>query len=498
EYPINTPTVRNWWLRPEAFEVIGDDDRRANLKKNFPDGCYAVFINENFAEACNANLDDCWTLTYNPLSEYIHFDPLGLMLTSVQEITSDLIALTLQTVEHGIPQTFANPKVLNFEQYRKTEVIPGGIFPAKPPAGGGIGDGFYEVKTATLSAEIMPFAAKIQELGQFLSGAMPSLYGGDQSNSSRTASQYAMSRSQSLQRLQTPWKMITYWWKDIFGKVIPQYIKTMLDDEKLVKRQGENWINIVIKKAEMDGKIGEVELEAADDLPISTAQIKDIIMQLFQMNNPEILSALSIPDNLPLIAKAIGLNDFHIPGEDDREKQLEEIQILIQAQPMPLPPSPQNPQGGEQSSIMPELFVDDHLIEGAVCKGWLVSEAGRQCKVNNESGYRNVLLHLQAHFQSAQQLQQILNPPPPPAPVVPKVNYSFKGQDLIDSEVRKVFENAEQIDPNGQMPPITADQANPKLGNGNGNGAANPIKPKKSNMMGSMSGSENPSGNRIQ
>ena len=43
-----------------------------------------------------------------------------------------LISLVLQTIEHGIPQTFADPKVLNFNAYRNSEVIPGGIYPATP------------------------------------------------------------------------------------------------------------------------------------------------------------------------------------------------------------------------------------------------------------------------------------------------------------------------------------------------------------------------------
>lgn len=410
EYPADTPTVREWWLRPSAFEVINDDDVRKQLLKEFPNGAHCTFINDNYACAEDQSLDDCWTLTYNPLSEYIHFDPLGLMITSIQEITSDLVSLTLQTIEHGIPQTFADPSVLNFEAYRKMEVMPGAIFPAKPKSGKSISDGFYEVKTATLSGEIMPFAEKVQEMGQFLSGAMPSVFGGDASNSSRTASQYAMSRSQALQRLQTPWKMLTFWWKDVFGKVIPAYIKTMIDDEKLVKQNGENWINVVIKKSEMDGKIGSVELEAADDLPITTAQVKDIIMQLFQINNPEIIATLASPENLPLLAQAIGLNDFHIPGEDDREKQLEEIQLLIKAVPIPNI-NPMTGMEDDQSSIQPELMVDDHGVEGQVCKDWCVGPAGRQCKIDNPDGYKNVLLHLQAHLMAAQQLEMMFASP---------------------------------------------------------------------------------------
>jgi hypothetical protein len=403
EYPLDTPTCHNKWIRPSLFEIIPDEECRKELYKKFPDGCKVVFVNSEFASACNESMDDHWTLSKNPLSESIHYDPHGALVESIQEITDDLIALTLQTIEQGIPQTFADPSVLNFKSYRKAEVNPGDIFPAKPKSGKSIADGFYEVKTATLSQEVGPFGDKVQQLGQFTSGAMPSLFGGDQDNSSRTASQYAMSRAQSLQRLQTPWKMITFWWKDIFAKVIPAYIKNMMDDERIVQQQGSKWINIIIKKAEMDGKIGDVELEAADDLPMTTAQVRDLVMQLMNMQNSVVMEALTIPENLPYLYQAGGLNDMTIPGEDDRQKQLEEIDLLLQSQPIPNI----GPDGmpTEQTSVMPELLVDRHELEADVCRSWLVSEAGRQCKTENAKGYQNILLHMKAHIQAMQVLQ---------------------------------------------------------------------------------------------
>ena len=423
EYPLNTPTMRYFWLRPQAFEWIDEEDERKELYRLFPDGAKVVFVNDLFAEAENESLDDCWTLTYNPLSEYVHYDPLGLLLTSIQEITNDLVSLVLQTIEHGIPQTFADPEVLNFENYKNTEAAPGAIYPAKAKSGKSISDGFYEVKTATLSQEVQPFAEKVQELGQFTSGALPSLYGGQSNATEQTASQYAMSRAQSLQRLQTPWKMLTFWWKNIFAKMVPAYIENMLDDEHWVKEDSGNLINVVVKKSQMDGKIGSVELEAADQLPFTWGQKKDVIMNLLQQANPEILQALSLPENLPLLADAIGLNDFNVPGEDDREKQYEEIQLLIQSGPIP------TPNGGFVSSIQPEQLVDNHGVEAQVCRDYLVSEAGRQLKIENPKGYKNILLHMQAHIQimkanapPPQQMQNQTKPKGQVPPPKPKVN----------------------------------------------------------------------------
>ena len=407
EHPVNNVTVRNCWLRPCSFNILTEEEC-AELKKEFPDGVKVVVVNDTIAHACNENLDDCWTLTYNPLSDHIHFDPIGLLLTSVQDITNDLISLVVQTVEHGIPQTFADPKVLNFKAYRDSEAIPGGIYPATPRSGKPIGDGFYEVKTATLSHEVLPFAEKVQEMGQLVSGALPSLFGG-QTAGSRTASEYSMSRAQALQRLQGTWKMLLLWWKNIFSKVIPMYIKEMKDDEKQVKKdEFGNFINVYIRMSELQGKIGNVEVEANENLPITWNQQKDAIMELFQLNNEGINATLASPENLPYIKRAIGLNDYIIPGEDDRQKEYEEIQILLATEPIEIPVDPMMamqaqingmppPQPERIPSIEPDYDVDNHALAADIDRRWLVSDAGRLLKMENPLGYENVLLHMKMH-----------------------------------------------------------------------------------------------------
>lgn len=393
EYPLNIVTVRNAWLRPCAFNVL-DKEESDELKKLYPNGAVVVLINDEFAEARNEAFDDSWTLTHNPLSDFIHHDPLGLLLVSVQEITNDLISLVLQTIEHGIAQTFADPAVLNFNAYRQMETIPGGVYEAIPKSGKSLSDAFYQVKTSTLSQEIMPFSTQIQELAQLVSGALPSLFGGA-IEGSETASQYSMSRAQALQRLQNTWKMFNIWWKQIFGKVIPMFIKEVKDDERDVQRDKDgNFINVFIRKAELEGKLGKIELESSDALPLTWSQQKDIIMQLLNAGNPEILQIIGSPENLPIIREAIGLTDFYVPGEDDRNKQYDEIKALLNSEPM---------QTGDE--LMPEMpsvdidpIYDNHAIEFEICRKWIVSEAGRQAKIDNEAGYRNVLLHGKLHY----------------------------------------------------------------------------------------------------
>jgi len=230
--------------------------------------------------------------------------------------------------------------------------------------------------------------------------------------------------------------MLLIWWKDIFGKAIPLYIKEMRDDEKQVQKDKfGNFVNVFIRRSELEGRIGSIELEGNENLPITWNQQKDTIMELFKLGNDAITSTILNPDNIPYVKGAIGLTDYVIPGEDDRQKQYEEIQLLVNSEPIMMPPDPMAMQQAmmmgmpppppvELPSIEIDSDVDDHQVEADICRRWLVSAAGRLCKMENPLGYKNVLLHMKMHndfmkmmaMQQAQEQMMMAPPPPPPGP----------------------------------------------------------------------------------
>lgn len=398
EYPMNVVTCNTIWIRPSQFYVLSEEDAK-KLEKLFPFGAKCVFINDVYAEACPEKLDDHWTLNYNPLADYITYNPLGLLLVSVQEITNDLISLILQTIEHGIGMTFADPKVLNFKAFEKQETTPGGVFPATAKSGKSLQDGFMELRTAILSSEVLPFLNNIQSLGQVASGALPSLWGGALEGS-ETASQYSMSSANARQRLQNIWTMTRILWKNTWGKAIPMYMKMVQHDEKEVTKDNDgNFINVFIRKSEMEGKIGRVELEANENLPYSWSQIRDTFMKLVELNNPQVMSILTDPNNLEMFAEYLGLDDLTIPGWDDREKQFNEIKGLLSSAPLPT----DDPMLPEVASIDIDPMYDNHQVHFTIIKKWLTSEAGQQAKVTNANGFKNVALHGKMHLLEIQQ-----------------------------------------------------------------------------------------------
>jgi hypothetical protein len=279
------------------------------------------------------------------------------------------------------------------------QAMPGAMIPVRNTPGVNLADNFVTLKTATLSGEIQPFSETMFEAGQFVTGALPSIYGGTSQGQGKTASQYAMSRDMALQRLQTNWKMLNIWWKTIFGKAIPRFMKEVKDDEKFVtkdKKSGD-FVNVFIRKSELTGKIGDVELESSEQLPMTFAQKQDMISKLTQTNVPQIMSALFAPENMEMLVQTLGMDEFNIPGDDDRRKQYEEIKQLLDSTPIP---SPMPGMGqSQQSSVQVEPLVDNHMVEADICRRWLVSEAGRLAKVENPQGYLNVMLHMQQHMQ---------------------------------------------------------------------------------------------------
>jgi len=139
------------------------------------------------------------------------------------------------------------------------------------------------------------------------------------------------------------------------------------------------------------------------------------MMQLMQGGNPMVQGVLMAPENIPFMKKALGVNDLLIPGEDDRQKQYEEIRILIQSQPIAMP------DGEMMPAVDIDPNVDNNEIEADICRRWAVSDAGRLCKSENPQGYTNVLLHMKRHIdvQQAMMAMQTAQSQPGPMPQGP-------------------------------------------------------------------------------
>jgi predicted RNA-binding Zn-ribbon protein involved in translation (DUF1610 family) len=396
----NLSTVDCWWIRPWAYDILDDREKeRKKLKENYPDGIYAVLIDGELVEIHNESLDDHWSVTHNPLDNYIHSDPLGKGLAPIQDLENEILDLQIETFEHAIPETFARSDVLDFKKYSKSRAAPGMIYPVMAPAENqSIGSAFHSVKTATLSEEADLMMQRLDAKAQFVSAAFPSIYGGPAISGSKTASEYTQSRSMALQRLSLPWNTIKYWWADVMAKAVPLYIKAMREtgeDEKMVEKTKTGFINTWIRQSDIEGTIGVVEADADENLPMTPAQLKDTIVQLMTMKDEFISDALTHPQNAPLVTKALGAPDFYIPGSDDRNKQYGEFGDLLQGIPVEVSP-----------------LVDKHEVEAEVCRTFLVSPTGLMLKKSNPQGVKMIEEHMGQHIDAMTQNAPAAGIPP--------------------------------------------------------------------------------------
>lgn len=414
----NLVTVTKAWLRPEAFFREKKKSLRKKLQKKFPSGCKVTLIgkNDHFAEAVEEKLDDRWRIGQAGLSTYIYSDPFLRPLVQIQEMRNQLVNLIIETIEHGIPSDFADPKVLNFDTYGKYEAVPGYVYKCKSRAPGEpIGNAFYSTTRATLSKEVGAFLKQLDQDAQFSVGSFPSIYGGPAEGKTRTFSEYDASRQMALQRLSIIWHMTTDWWLQTIEGLVELFVDTMVEDEKLTKFSDGGYVTAWIHKSELQGKTGGVEPEASESFPVSLSQKKSLIMNLIQLNNQFIDSVLYMPDNARIIQDVLALTELKIPGESQRIKQcIENNQLLKEA-----------PISETLSSIPPDPDIDDHAVHIAALKSFMVDLPGIDAAQRNPEGFANLKAHLKQHemFLVMKTMQAGATPagvPPPTAQGAPE------------------------------------------------------------------------------
>lgn len=406
-------TLRYMWLRPEKYNILPEKEKADKLKAKYPEGVRIAKIGETIVEIEDDPMDETWVIKKIGPSSHIHSDPVGLPLLSINEMRNVVVNLAIQTIEYGIPSEFADPEVLNFDEYSATEASPGFVFPAKPKPGSSLESSFYTTRTATLSKEVQPFGEKLDQDAQFTVGDFPAIYGGPSEGKSRTLGEYERSRVQALQRLSILWEYVRIWWSEFIELAVNNFISELIssgmDEYTYPIKENGLYSNVVIRLEDLEGK-AHVDSEASSDFPISSQQKRQIMLQFLQMQNDVVNQIFMHPENIKNMSEALGFPDLYIPGEDQRFKQLVEIAQLANIDPTVT-------ESDELPTVHTEPDVDDANIHIAILKVYLSSERGQDLKRSNPAAYVNIAAHLKMHLadeeqkmqQQMQQQQQLQN-----------------------------------------------------------------------------------------
>jgi len=458
---MNLITFDRTWLRPWAFYGIEDTAVRNELLALFPDGCYVGFAGDVYCESRNESMDDHWRVLHALPGDGQNRPSVGDSLVQVQERYNVLSNMQAETYEYGIPPIYADPQVLDFDALANQIAEPAAHFPARARPGQPLAAGFFQPAPAQVPPDMIRHQQDlIGPVAQFLTGLFPAIFGGNMEDV-KTASGYALARDQAMGRLGLVWRRTKQFYADVLLLAVDCFRKNRPEDLELPLLGPDGVLDArTIRTVDLKGNIA-VHPEADETFPRLKSQQRGVLQQLFGINDPVLQRALTEPANLGYIKNVLGLAELVIPGEDSRNKQLREIQLLLSSAPIVVqlpdashsssasPPvgaqhaAPLQTQtagrsttgsGGVNEStaagqptaaapgphvlVLPsvpvDLLLDDHAVEFEECKRWANSGAGQAAHMTNPAGFANVRAHAEAHLRA---LSQAAQPQPQLQPV---------------------------------------------------------------------------------
>jgi hypothetical protein len=426
---INLITFQRTWLRPWAFFALDDKSLRDELLELFPDGAHIAFAGDVYCESRNENMDDHWRVLHALPGDGSSGRPaLGDALISVQERFNTLSNLQMETYEYGIPPIYADSEVLDFDALQSQTAEPGVHYPARAKPGQSLAAGFFQPEPAEVPPDLAEHAADLMgPVAQFLTGAFPALFGGAMAGND-TAAGYSMARDQAMGRIGLVWRRMKFFHADIMLLAVDCFRRNRPHDvEVTLLGAGAAFESKWIRLADLKGNLFSYP-ETDEQYPTLWSQQRAVLLQLLGNPDPQLQAVLAHPENMALVKRLIGLEEFVIPDEESRTKQYREIAQLVAEVPLvhrqdvtaAVAPGVAAAAAATGSgagvdaevilpSILPDEFADNHAVELEICMRWFSSDAGQVAKIEAPLGYANVRAHALFHrdYLRKQQAQAV-------------------------------------------------------------------------------------------
>ena len=259
---------------------------------------------------------------------------LGDSLISVQERFNTLSNLQIETYEYGVPPIYADSEVLDFDSLQSQSAEPGAHYPARAKPGQSLASGFFQPEPARVPPDLAQHAANLMgPIAQFLTGAFPALFGGSMANND-TAAGYSMARDQAMGRIGLVWRRMKFFHADVMLLAVDCFRTNRPNDvEVTLLGAGAAFESKWIRLADLKGNLFSYP-ETDEQYPTLWSQQRAVLLQLLSNPDPQMQSILAHPENMALIKRMIGLEEFVIPDEESRTKQYREIAQLLAESPI--------------------------------------------------------------------------------------------------------------------------------------------------------------------
>jgi len=418
------------------------------LKQLFPDGCRAVFMGDEYAESFNCSLDDELDIRFPFPGDGMFRKAIMDPMVVVQDAFNDAVNAAREIFDTGWPSTWVDATEDEYAAITSQRAAPYAYRQKKAKSGIKLPDSFYREPNPELPATFVEFLEMLQSnLPQFMLSTPPALFGA-QMEDQKTASGYAQARNQATGRLGLIWQSIQH----MFARIRYQSALAASKNEQQTGQmiipggEGQQDINVDLDQLKK-GNFGCYPDEDSS-FPETTQQKRATLQGLITLagTSPAMQQLLDNPDNIEEMKRLNGFDELVLLPAEARNKQLAEIEILLQQEPIPASPEEMQAamvqhaagaiaakaQGTMEPQMMappmhPSVPVDEldyHQWEFEKCQEWLSSAARREeDKKGNQAGVQNVKLHALAHRAMLMQMQAAAAaaaPPPQPHPVAAK------------------------------------------------------------------------------
>jgi len=399
-------TWRRWWLRPYTFWRL-DKDKREELLHYFPQGVKVHFANDVFLLAENESMDDHWSVGHTMPGVGMYRNSIGQGGIPLQESYNFDESIKREWIEYkSFEPEFVDVRMVNVDALNRRKLRAREMVGVDVPAGKSIHDAKVESRKGRGPEVAFRHATDIFEMARFVVGAPPSLSGGMQKVLKPMA--FAADRDLALGRKGIHYTMLVDFWNDMSYQQVKIFSETQEEDVRYQLKKGEGYENVVVPVQALKGGKFSIYPEIDEGFPALIEQQRETYMKMLEMNDEEFNKILAHPRNIDLGRQMFGLK-MYIPGEDDRHKQLLEIDALLKGKPMPqMVPHPTTGMPTQRlvPSIPPNPHVDNHAIHAEEIKNFLVSSAGIETEKANPGGFANCIAHLLAHEDIIQQEMQ--------------------------------------------------------------------------------------------
>jgi len=398
------------WMAPSQLHRIKDEKARALALQAFPDGCRITKIQNKVVEIVAKDLKSHFSSCLPSMADYLFCDGAGWGMFGMEDYYQNLLAVTSETLETGIPKFLINADYADADALNRSRYSPNRFLPALPRAGENLQNAFAIFPTSDFPAQIPAMFDLIERTMQDFYGLQPQVFG--QMPPNLTLGQARMMLNQGLMQLGTPGQLATHWWEETMTNAVNLYVDSVQVNPEY---QGQTIDIGLIKNSSWF-------IKGASGIPTSFAERKETVQDIIQ-NNPNLAQALQLMDpvNFETVIDLLDLPDLENTTLDQIEAIREHVDQLWSGQPVP------DAQGNPQPSIPFDSVVFDPKIAVSLARKALVEQSGQQRM--NTPGYANVRAFLQAAMTAI--------PPEPAEPM--KVQASVNLADLPENQMEAVL-----------------------------------------------------------